>query len=249
MLLLNKLLAVMKKLIITFGIAIFLLQSSNVEARFGRQDLERVVVSAQTIVDVTVVSSEVIEWLHTPEWTLRFGDTSKCGYKSTVRVNETFSDTNFEQLTLGSKEELIPGRRYLLFVREHAGDFANDVIFERVGVEKARFEECLSKLPLLKSNWLTTSYFSYGNDPEVTLSYWILPPQDLHHKTIEISEVMENGKLVPLVQSAMDMRIIDEFVLPRDIVLWKDLSSWIRRLKCNSANKSLNGDASDAGAH
>lgn len=228
-------LALMKNQIITYVLSLCLLYSGYTEARFIRQDLEKIVLSAENIVDVTVISSEVIEWTHTSEWKVSFGDKSNCGYKSTVRVNESFSKPNFEQLTLGSKEELIPGRRYLLFIEEHGGGFANDVIYKREGVEKARFEDCLSRLPTLKSNWLSTSYFSGGSEPKVRLSYWLLPPNDLPHETIEISEVRQNGNLVPLTEAAVDMKIMDELVLPRDIVLWKDLRSWIRNLASPSA--------------
>ncbi|MCS6114557.1 hypothetical protein G3492_08820 [Shewanella baltica] len=219
-------LALMNNQIITYGLALFLLYAGSTDARFIRQDLAQAVLSTENIVDVTVISSEMIEWTHTPKWKVSLGDKSLCGYKNKVRVNESLSKPNSDQLTLGSKEELIPGRRYLLFIEERGG-FANDVIYKHEGDERTRFEDCLSRVPKLKSNWLTTSYFSGDSESKVTLSYWLIPPNDLPHNTFYISEVRQNGKLVPLTESAVDVKIKDELVLPRDIVLWKDLRSWM----------------------
>ena len=81
----------------------------------------------------------------------------------------------------------------------------------------------------------------------MTLNYWLLAPEELPHRTIEISQVMQNGQLVWLGQADLDSQIISE-LLPQLRVLWKDLKFWILRQIQESANKSLNADASDAGA-
>jgi len=168
----------MKRIVLTIGIASMLLHSSQIEARFGRAELQRVALAAEAILDATIVSSEVVEWTPTSDWAHKLGDNPRCGFKSTIRVNAALSGSHVGQVAIGSAEELVPGRRYLLFVREHGGNFATDVIYDREGEERNRFEECLSRLALWKSNWLTTSDLNSGAEAEVTLSYWLLPPQD-----------------------------------------------------------------------
>ena len=220
-----------------------MLAATDAVARFKDANIEAVVEDAIHIVDATIVSSKLVEWYDPSGY-------RSCGFESFIRVNENLSGNLGIQTVIGSSELLEPGQRYLLFLKNHEGDFIRDAKIIWPADIQAKIDECLAKLPLLKSNWRTTSQVIEYHGPFLLLSNFMTSPLQLRDKeiTFEVETIKFDRGTTKILESDLNCSLLEKVCLKRTIFLWEEFRRWLKEFLENKANKSLNADAGDAGA-
>ena len=193
-----------------------------------------------------------------------------CGTKVKLRINKVYSGSYNGEIEIGVASALVTGRRYLLFLDERSSFVTSDVIYTGYGEKET--DKCLSELPLLKSNWHYTSNISGLGQKFLVLSRLLREPDELQ----EFADIIESKWFVS--GEALDYEEFNNLGTPtleeeekflqirskassicndrnfkslcgrHTILPFKRVDEWLDRQPKPKANKSLNTDASDAGA-
>ena len=269
-----------KLIIVLFTLALSAFLTNQSIARMLKRDLTYALQNTEAVVDATVLKSEQFEYtgkLVTRE-ELRKEQSERsytpiqiaCGSKVKLRINKVYSGTYHGEIEIGVDGALVTGRRYLLFLDERLKFVTSDVITTGHGQNKE--DQCVSQLPLLKSNWHYASNISGLGQKFLVLSRLLRAPEELQ----EYTDVIESKWFVsgePLDYEAFnnlgnpsDEEVDKLFEIERKlspicnklnfkslcgrhtILPFKKVDEWLDRQLKPKANKSLNTNASDAGA-
>jgi hypothetical protein len=200
-------------------------------------------VHSTTIVDATVVSSKAVEWSASSSY-------RSCGFEHELRVTETLDGDDVPSLTIGSPNPLVPGSRYLFHLNERAGGFSTNRKDAWPEDIQRNIDECLAKLPLLKVSWPPASRIINLPEPMLVLSgHW---KESLNSKypatSFDVIEIEFDTGPNSTTNHDLKCKLLREACSKQSVVVWSEFRKWIKSLLQDKANKSLNTDASDAGA-
>jgi hypothetical protein len=172
------------------------------------------------------------------------------------------------EIEIGVAGALVTGRRYLLFLDERVNFATSDVISE--GPKQKN--QCLTELPLLKSNWRYTSNISGLGQKFLVLSRLLREPEELQEFTdvIEIKwfvngealdieafnnlgtptpEEEEKFSQIQSKASSICNYLNFKSLCGRHTILpFKRVGEWLDKQPKPEAKKSLNTDTSKTGA-
>ena len=216
------------------------------EAKMLSQGLEEAFNNTDAVIDATVLRTERIEWSSLDK-------SGSCGYKVKVRIKFAFSGTLANEIEIGTKYPLVPGSRYLLFIDDRPSGFvvSDDITKQR--------DTCVRELPSLKSNWWFSSEIAGLYKEFVFFPGLLLVPNDLLQFTDtigckvyvndrDVSEISGKNNWTDEESSWYDSiwhqleahkRRSGPRCFRTNIVPWKELSDWLKRLGELKANKAL----------
>ena len=259
--------------LLTLALSAFLTNQSI--AGMIKRDLAYAFQNTEAVVDATVLKIEQFEYTVSLMYREQSGWSSSlvqkaCGTKVKLRINKVYSGSYDGEIDIGVDGALVTGRRYLLFLDERLKFVTSDVITTGHGQNEE--DQCVSELPLLKSNWHYTSNISGLGQKFLVLSRLLREPDELQ----EFTDVIESKWFVsgePLDYEAFNnlgnptAEEVDKFfqierkVSPicnklnfknlcgrHTILPFKRVDEWLDRQSKPKANKSLNTETGDAGA-
>jgi len=213
----------------------------SLDANLKPTTTEKAFEQGRIIVDATVLSSKAVEWQASASY-------RTCGFELELRTNETLDGTEIPNLIIASPDPLIPGGRYLLFLQEREGGFPIHHNSAWPTDIQRKVDDCVAKLPSLKSGWLPTSQIVNLVEPLLIMSG---PKQSIlldSAMTFEVKEIEFNAGPHKLTADDVRCTLLGGACENRTIYLWTEFREWLKANLPDKVNKSLNADASDAGA-
>jgi hypothetical protein len=210
------------KAILLLGAVLIATQPAH--ASFSQSPLADVIENSDRVVDATIVNAKVVT-RKSP-----LGD-EVCGFIYEAKVSETFKGRSSTTIRFASNEDMAPQSRHLLFLRIDDNDFPSDQGLFATDPKTNKLVNiragCAKALPRLKSNFLHTAIFLPQDF--VKLSYWMVPPPDLHAQTIEILKVNLNGVETAIDETSSQVAesLLAGLLLESSVVEWQALRSWL----------------------
>ena len=225
-----------------------------------KRDLLYAFNNTEAVVEATILKVEMFAWAFSPIQ-------EDCGHKVRLKINKSYSGSYKGELDIGSSSPLVTGQRYLLFLNRSDKFKSLDRWPEEI--EKL-IDACSSNIPLIKSNWgFSSKIGGWGQNflvfapllsppdelqefTDVIESNWIVSGESLDYEKFNNSvspTIEEQDKFSEMVFKASSVCRQLEFPCRKTTIMpFKKLDEWLERQSIEKANKTLNTDASEAGA-
>ena len=176
------------------------------------------------IVDANVVSSEVTEWINGLH-------RSPCGYKQTLRINETFRGPEASTLSIATSQPLSPGQRYLLHLDNDPGRSFESPTGSTPVDDQRKIYECVQALPEFRTAWPDPMrIYEFPKALIDVESFYASPQSGMPDfvMTIEPGAISGSSNGVQKLDPEAACDVLDGACQARGLVRWDEFRAWIK---------------------